>query len=226
MHIRYLMMLYDIYEYGQSILFWQTWEILTACFFGQPSAMENALAHHADHPLLASIHNPSILVRTQGISDDINHLLKLQPHEDWTAHPVAKSYRSCPPSALVEYIERLRSLDMESGQFPQGQVKYIYPAPAASPYLLLSHAYVRYMGDLNGGQIIKESVAKAYDLEEGTSDGLRFYRFETEDGQEASPAELSKLASWFRKGIDIVGNQILPEERGGCDLLDPFILGS
>ena len=192
-----------------------------ACQFGLTSLsslriLENALSRHSDHPLLASIHNPSVLARSQGISEDVIYLLGLHPGEDWSTHPLAVHHRSHPPAALTEYLERLRSLEFDTHCCPPLRDDCIYPAPPAEQHLLLSHAYVRYMGDLNGGQIIKESVSRAYHLEENSSDGLRFYRFEDDNGEEASPAELGKLASRYRIGMDHIGNQLTSEQRGVC----------
>jgi heme oxygenase (biliverdin-producing, ferredoxin) len=42
------------------------------------------------------------------------------------------------------------------------------------PLRLVSHAYVRYLGDLSGGQILKRMAAKQLGLD---ADGLRFYDF-------------------------------------------------
>jgi len=175
--------------------------------------LEDALSKHSDHPLLASVYNASVLARAQGISDDITYLLNLPNGSDWTTHPTARKYRASPPRALVEYVHRLKSLDLDSHLSPD-DASHVYPPPPAQPYLLLAHAYVRYMGDLNGGQQIKESVSKAYHLEEGSSDGLRFYRFENEDGEECSPAQLGQLTATYRKGLDIIGGSLTPAERG------------
>ncbi|CAD5114727.1 unnamed protein product [Dimorphilus gyrociliatus] len=41
----------------------------------------------------------------------------------------------------------------------------------------LSHTYVRYMGDVSGGQMIRYKLRKAYQLPEN-GDGLKFYDFE------------------------------------------------
>jgi heme oxygenase len=42
------------------------------------------------------------------------------------------------------------------------------------PIRLVSHAYVRYLGDLSGGQMLKRMAAKVLGLD---GDGLRFYEF-------------------------------------------------
>ena len=176
--------------------------------------MERALSRHSDHPLLASIYNPSILARTQGISEDISYLLDLPVGQDWQSHPKAKKYRQKPPSALSTYVNRIEACDAEAQSIPMESGSYVYPPPPAQAFLLLAHAYVRYMGDLNGGQQIKERVAKAYQLEPGSDVGLRFYRFEGQDGGEASPAELGKITASLRKGMDSIGDQLSPEQRG------------
>jgi heme oxygenase (biliverdin-producing, ferredoxin) len=67
--------------------------------------------------------------------------------------------------------------------------------------LLLSHAYVRYLGDLSGGQIIRKRLVKAYDLP-GTGDGVRFYIFSDGNGKQADPKEIKELKEWFRGGMD------------------------
>lgn len=122
-------------------------------------------------------------------------------------------YRSNPPEALTTYVARIKALSQQTQLVPEGGIDYVYPPPPAQAYLLLAHAYVRYMGDLNGGQVIKESVCKAYDLDD-TGDGLRFYRFDNDAGLPASPAELSKLTSWYRRGIDAAGEQLDKDQRG------------
>jgi len=42
------------------------------------------------------------------------------------------------------------------------------------PIRLVSHAYVRYLGDLSGGQVLKKMAARILALD---GDGLRFYEF-------------------------------------------------
>ena len=45
-----------------------------------------------------------------------------------------------------------------------------------TPELLVAHAYTRYMGDLSGGQILKNIAKRAMGLKNG--DGTAFYEFE------------------------------------------------
>lgn len=59
---------------------------------------------------------------------------------------------------------------------PAGQayVDRIHEIAASDPQLLIAHSYTRYMGDLSGGQVLKNIAQKAMNLgEEGTA----FYAF-------------------------------------------------
>ena len=90
---------------------------------------------------------------------------------------------SNPPQPLSAYTSRLQHLaDRE---------------PAA----LLAHAYVRYLGDLSGGQFIKRRIAKAYDLED--SRGLSFYDFKQLGGNAWSTiGDMKKIKEWYREGMN------------------------
>lgn len=51
---------------------------------------------------------------------------------------------------------------------------YVRHLQALPPRLLAAHAYVRYLGDLAGGQVLRRIVARSYGLQD---DGVRFYTF-------------------------------------------------
>jgi heme oxygenase len=76
--------------------------------------------------------------------------------------------------AMQQYVQRLRSLQ------------------ACAPALLVAHAYVRYLGDLNGGQALRRVVARSLAL--AGDGGTRFYDF---GGGDAS----KRLAQRFRDGL-------------------------
>lgn len=69
---------------------------------------------------------------------------------------------------------------------------------------LVAHAYVRYLGDLSGGQFIKRIVSKAYNLEDG--EGTSFFEFARLGGPAggdcAASGDIIKLKAWFREGMD------------------------
>ncbi len=88
------------------------------------------------------------------------------------------------PSALTEYIERIQDL-----------VNSEDPSP------LLAHSYVRYLGDLSGGQNIRTTLSKAYGL--SAEDGLSFYVFkELQTSKPASIGEMKRIKDWFRDGMN------------------------
>jgi len=67
------------------------------------------------------------------------------------------AWRTEPPvPAATAYAERLQEI------------------AAAQPVRLVSHSYVRYLGDLSGGQVLRRLAAQHLDLD---GDGLRFYEF-------------------------------------------------
>ena len=55
-------------------------------------------------------------------------------------------------------------------------VARIHQVAQQTPELLIGHHYTRYIGDLSGGQILKNIAQKAMNLPE--HDGLRFYEFD------------------------------------------------
>jgi heme oxygenase len=64
---------------------------------------------------------------------------------------------------------------------------------ATQPQLLLAHAYVRYLGDLHGGQMLRRSIANM--LRIGEDQGVRFYDF-------GSSQQVKQLIQSFRAGLD------------------------
>ncbi len=130
------------------------------------AALEVSLQNHASHPGIAPVWRAE-LARSQPLTDD----LAVLHGDNWqVAYPLVP--------AAAGYVRRLR----ECG--------------AADPGLLLAHAYVRYLGDLSGGQMLSRLVAGRFGLKGAT--GTRFYAF----GESATAA--GALARRFRQGIDAV----------------------
>ena len=110
------------------------------------AVLEPALRRHAAHPAMAPFDLAS-LVRTPSLLADLR---------------VLESTSAAAPSMPIEaaasaYVERLHELD------------------ATRPELLLAHAYVRYLGDLSGGQLLGPIVAASMKLPPGA--GTAFYDF-------------------------------------------------
>lgn len=75
----------------------------------------------------------------------------------------------------------------------QAYVTHLQGLAATRPALLAAHAYVRYLGDLNGGQVLARLVAKGLGLAPGT--GLDFYDF-------GPPERVAALAGDFRQALN------------------------
>ena len=84
-----------------------------------------------------------------------------------------------PSEACIRYVERIHEV-----------------ADSNEPYLLVGHHYTRYLGDLSGGQILKNIAEKALDLPKDT--GLAFYEFP----DIFSSAMKKQFKKTYRKALD------------------------
>ncbi len=130
-------------------------------------ALEPALRRHATHPAVAAVHSPA-LFRSQSLADDLTEL-----------HGAAWQHEIALAPAGSRYVRHLQEL------------------AAARPALLVAHAYVRYLGDLSGGQMLRRIVAGALALADGR--GTRFYDF-------GAPAEVTAHVQAFRAGLAQLGH--------------------
>lgn len=148
------------------------------------SALEAALERHASHSVLEKTYNPTLLARAPRIESDIAYLLDI-PENDWKSHPLHLTFQGAFPAGLAAYLSRIQAV-----------------SNGPRPERLLGHSYVRYLGDLSGGQEIRRQVAKAYGFESGQ--GTSFYSFSRlgEPGKEASVGDMARIKEWFRNGID------------------------
>ncbi len=127
------------------------------------AALEAALARHAALPALAPFPMRA-LRRAPALESDLTRL----HGTDW------RDAIALQPAALA-YAQRLRELD------------------ASQPRLLLAHAYVRYLGDLSGGQLLRRIVARDFGIAEGEG-GTAFYDF-------GAPPDAQALARAFRDAL-------------------------
>lgn len=82
-------------------------------------------------------------------------------------------------------------------------VAHLETIAGATPLDVLAHAYVRYLGDLSGGQIVRRLVAQALALD--GSDGLAFYDF-TPLGPTA------RLVRRYREALDALVTAVTLDE--------------
>ncbi|PPR00442.1 hypothetical protein CVT24_004503 [Panaeolus cyanescens] len=149
-------------------------------------AFERALERHATHPTLETTYNPTLLARAAALSADISYLLQV---DNWKSHTIHKQLLASTPQSLKDYVGRINELSNSS-----------------DPSALLAHSYVRYLGDLSGGQSIRHTLAKAYDLDEASGLGLSFYAFkELRSSKLASQGEMKRIKEWFREGMNAAG---------------------
>jgi heme oxygenase len=116
------------------------------------SAMEEELEKLKDHPVVSKIYFTE-LFRKESLEND----LQFYYGSNWK-NEVA------PSDAAKAYIARIHEI------------------AASQPELLVAHSYTRYLGDLSGGQILKNIAQKAMNLTEG---GTNFYEFDAIQDEKA-----------------------------------------
>jgi heme oxygenase len=125
-------------------------------------ALEAALDRHGAHPLLAPF-DVEALRRLPALRRDLATL---------GATPADRV--DVPYETTRAYVRRLREL------------------AASDPPRLVAHAYVRYLGDLSGGQILAGIVRRALALDDGA--GTAFHDF--------APHDVGLLKRRFRETLD------------------------
>jgi heme oxygenase (biliverdin-producing, ferredoxin) len=130
------------------------------------AALEPALLRHAGRAAVGPVVLPE-LFRRAAIEADLAAL---------GAAAEASAVALAP--ATAQYVQRLRDIDV------------------AQPGLLVAHAYVRYLGDLSGGQQLRRIVARSLGLHGAA--GTSFYDF-------GDAGRVQALAQRLRAGLDAVG---------------------
>lgn len=138
-------------------------------------ALERGLAAAAHRPAVAALHRPA-LARAGRLARDLDVVAGAGWTEALAPLPAARAY--------AERLDRLAAHD---------------------PDRLVAHAYVRYLGDLSGGQHVARAVRRAFALE--PERGAAFYEF-----PEVADADAFK-AEW-RAALDA-----LPVDAAGADAI-------
>lgn len=115
---------------------------LTADLYFLYSTLEEEMAGHADHPVVGPMMFGELL-RTAKLEEDLAYYYGDNWRELIQATP-----------AGAHYVSRIREVSR------------------SNPALLVSHAYVRYMGDLSGGQGLRHIVRSALNLPPDKGTGL------------------------------------------------------
>jgi len=118
---------------------------LVGNFYFVYSAMEEEMAKHSLHPIVSKINFPE-LNRKHSLEQDLAYYYGSNWREQVQLSSAGKAY-----------VERIREISEKE------------------PELLIAHSYTRYLGDLSGGQILKNIAMTAMNLSEGQ--GTAFYEF-------------------------------------------------
>ncbi|MEA5465593.1 biliverdin-producing heme oxygenase [Leptothoe sp. PORK10 BA2] len=118
---------------------------LVANFYYVYAAMEEELERHKDHPVVSSIYYPE-LYRKETLETDLAYYYGPNWQDQISISPAGQAY-----------VDRIRQVANES------------------PELLVGHSYTRYLGDLSGGQILKNIAQRAMNLAD--DEGVAFYEF-------------------------------------------------
>lgn len=114
-------------------------------FYYVYESMEEELERNKNNLVLKSIYFPE-LYRKNALLEDLQFFYGIWKPNDHQ-----------PSVATQDYVKRIRKIS------------------ETQPELLAAHSYVRYLGDLSGGQILKKVAARALNLPEGK--GISFYEF-------------------------------------------------
>lgn len=129
------------------------------------SALEEELSKNRNHPSIAPIYDPR-LTRLPALKQDLAYFVNTFN---------VKSPESIKPS-IHNYVTRIQTVSAEQ------------------PELLAAHSYVRYLGDLSGGQILKRILTRSLKLNpEGP--GVDFYSFDQIE-------DVDSFKESYRRGLD------------------------
>jgi heme oxygenase (biliverdin-producing, ferredoxin) len=118
---------------------------LVGNFYFIYSAMEEEIEKHCNHPIVSKINFPQ-LNRKHSLEQDLAYYYG----SNWREQIQLSS-------AGEAYVKRIREVS------------------AKEPELLIAHSYTRYIGDLSGGQILKNIAVTGMNLNDGQ--GTAFYEF-------------------------------------------------
>ncbi len=135
----------------------ESYRKLVANFYFVYCAMEEEMRKHLDNPVISKIYYTE-LNRQESLEQDLQYYFG----NNWRE-------TIAPSSATQQYVARIREVS------------------AKEPELLVGHAYTRYLGDLSGGQILKNIAQRGMNLSNG--EGTAFYEFEAIPDEKAFKVE-------------------------------------
>ncbi|ANP54681.1 heme oxygenase [Streptomyces griseochromogenes] len=152
------------------------------------AALESTAEHLATHPVAGPFIRPELL-RLPALERDLAHLRGADWRSGLSALPATRAY-----------ADRIRQC---AERWPGGYV---------------AHHYTRYLGDLSGGQIIRDRAEKTWGFAK-KGDGVRFYVFE----QIPNPAAFKR---GYRELLDGVAADDLEKQRIVTECKTAFALNT
>ncbi|MBE9195155.1 heme oxygenase (biliverdin-producing) [Synechocystis sp. LEGE 06083] len=131
----------------KGIVEWEPFRQLLANLYYVYSTLEPALREHRDNQIISAIYFPE-LNRTDKLAKDLAYYYGANWQQEIQPTPCGKIY-----------VNRLKTL------------------AESDPALLIAHCYTRYLGDLSGGQSLKNIIRSALQLPEG--EGTAMYEFDS-----------------------------------------------
>ena len=119
-------------------------------------------------------------------------------------------YRAAPLAADLRYLQGSDWSRLPLTATMKAYVSRVEEIGRTRPELLAAHAYVRYMGDLSGGQILRDMVRRGLALNDGT--GTAFYDFDG-GNETGSIKEALRTALDALPVDDQVAGEIVAEAR-------------
>ena len=151
---------------------------LVANFYFVYSAMEEEMEKHRQHPVVGKIYFAQ-LNRKHTLEQDLTYYYGANWREQIQLS-----------SAGEAYVQRIREIS------------------ATAPELLVAHSYTRYLGDLSGGQILKNIAVTAMNLADGQ--GTAFYEFADITDEKAFKAQYRQVLDELPID-DATGDRIVDE---------------
>lgn len=158
---------------------------LVGNFYYVYSAMEEEMERHCQHPIVSKIYFKE-LNRQRSLEQDLSYYYGANWKEQIELTPAGETY-----------VKRIREVSN------------------TAPELLIAHSYTRYIGDLSGGQILKNIAQRAMNLSEGQ--GVAFYEFKDIPDEKAFKASYRQALNELP--IDeATANQIVDEANAAFGL--------
>ncbi|MDJ0724274.1 MAG: biliverdin-producing heme oxygenase [Prochloraceae cyanobacterium] len=174
--------------FQKGVIKQETFRKFSACLYFIYSALEAEVKRHKDDDVIGLIHFPEI-ERKQNLEED----LKFYYGENWREE--IKIIPEC-----QEFVDRIH--EVANNDLP----------------LLVAHSYVRYMGDLSGGQALKNLARSFMGLPEDK--GTRFYEFDALNSIEA----IKEFKTKYRNALDSLPVDEVTAQRIADEAIRVFTL--